>query len=92
MGSPKDWAVLLRWISKQFRSETLDWTTFRKIFQFLYKHYIEDGIFSPDDIEHKDLREWLELPPLEVLKVCFDRAKNLGWKDFAEILSTAHLK
>ena len=29
-----------------------------------------DGIFSPDDIEHTDLREWLELPPIEVLKVC----------------------
>ncbi|MDJ0719541.1 MAG: hypothetical protein QNJ54_35860, partial [Prochloraceae cyanobacterium] len=48
-----------------------------------------DGIFSPDDIEHTDLREWLELPPIEVLKVCFDHAKTQGWKDLVEILSTA---
>ncbi len=34
------------------------WTTFRQIFQSLYKHTIGDGIFSPDDIEHTDLREW----------------------------------
>ncbi len=32
----------------------------------------------------------MELPPIEVLKVCFDQAKTQGWKDLVEILSTAH--
>ncbi len=78
------------WISKQFGGKTLGWTTFRQIFRSLYNHTIGDGIFSPDDIQHTDLREWLELPPIEVLKVCFDHAKTLGWFDLVEILSTAH--
>ena len=30
------------------------------------------------------------MPPIEVLKVCFEHAKSLGWKDLVEILSTAH--
>ncbi len=46
------------WISKQFGGKTLGWTTFRQIFQSLYNHTIGDGIFSPDDIEHTDLRQW----------------------------------
>ncbi len=66
------------------------WTTFRQIFQFLHRDNIGDGIFSPDDIQHTDLRDWLELPPIEVLKVCFEHAKTQGWKDLVEILSTAH--
>ena len=45
-------------ISKQFRGKTLGWTTFRQIFHFLYRDNIGDGIFSPDDIQHTDLREW----------------------------------
>ncbi|MDJ0728340.1 MAG: hypothetical protein QNJ38_24875, partial [Prochloraceae cyanobacterium] len=77
------------WISKLFKGQSLTWTEFRKIFQFLYKSIKGVGINTPVDINNEFLREFLELDPIEMIEQTVKEIREYGVESFCKLLNLA---
>ncbi len=75
------------WISKLFKgANTLSWKDFRKLFQSLYNDHIGTGIITPDTVEHHEIRQWLELQPLELAHEMIKAIHDEGWEKVVHYL------
>ncbi len=75
------------WVCKLFKgANTLSWTVFRKLFQSLYNDHIGSGIITPSSVEHAEIRQWLELQPLQLAQEMIKAIHDDGWEKVVHYL------